>query len=164
MPRAFYRVLPTASLLLLMASCHPEGCYGPRAFDYNTTGVAVSNLVGTYTFDGTNAAILTRKGFPNHSGFISLRPDMTFGCSNVPNMVGIPKPGVYLSSSSGSWRVTKSRVIWEVELTDGDFEGMAGWSLLRFPVVGERAPYGIELMIDHDEGYWLRYRRSQELR
>lgn len=54
MTRANFRVLLTTILMLLMVSCHPEGCYGPRAFNYNTTGVAVSNLVGNYTFDGTN--------------------------------------------------------------------------------------------------------------
>jgi hypothetical protein len=162
MIRAKLKVLPTAILLLLMVSCHPEGCYGPRAFNYNTTTVAVSDLVGTYTFDGTNASVLNRLGFTNHSGFISLQPDLTFVCSNVPCVVGIPKPGVYLSST-GKWRTVKRSAIWEVELYDGDFDGRAGFVALSFPVVGESPPYGIQLTINHDEGYWVRYRRSREL-
>ena len=163
MSRTCLRVLPTALLLLLMVSCHPEGCYGPRAFDYNTKGVTVANLVGTYTFDGTNATVLNKLGYTNHSGFISLKPNMTFVCSNVPCVTGIPKPGVYLSST-GKWRTVKTTAIWEVELYDGDFMGMAGHIALTCSVLGESPPHGIELTINHAEGYWLRYRRSQELR
>lgn len=163
MTRASLKVLPTAILLVLMVSCHPEGCYGPRAFNYNTTRVAVSNLVGTYTFDGTNASVLNRYGFTNHSGFISLKSDMTFVCSNVPCIVGIPKPGIY-SSSTGKWRAVKTAAIWEVEMYDGDSDGIAGFSTLRLPVLSESPPHGIELTINHDDGYWVRYRRSQELR
>jgi hypothetical protein len=37
-------------------------------------------------------------------------------------------------------------------------------SVLSLPVLGEAPPYGIELTINHDEGYWVRYRRNQELR
>lgn len=156
MSRFCLRLL-TAFVMLLMVSCHPEGCYGPRAFDYNTKGVAIADLAGTYSFDGTNASVLNKHGFTNHSGFISLKPDMTFICSNVPGISGIPNPGVYLSST-GKWRTVKTAAIWEVELYDGDFTGMAG-STLTCPVLGESPPHGIELMINHDEGYWLRYRR-----
>ena len=42
--------------------------------------------------------------------------------------------------------------------------GMVGFMGLRFPIVGEFPPHSIELTINHDEGYWLRYRRSQALR
>jgi hypothetical protein len=163
MTRATLRALLTAIFLLLMASCDPAGCYGPRAFNYNTTGVAVSNLVGTYTFDGTNAAVLSRYGFTNHSGVIRLLPDMTFAFSNVPCIVGLPKPGVY-SSSGGKWRAVKTAGIWEVELYDADPEGIAGFSTLSLPVLGSSPPHGLELTINHDEGYWVRYRHSPGLR
>jgi len=163
MTRTSLKLLPIAILLLMMVSCHPAGCYGPRAFNYNTSGLTASNLVGTYTFDGTNASALIKHGFTNHSGFISLKPDMTFVCSNVPCVVGIPKPGVYLSST-GKWRIVKTAAIWEVELFDGGFDAMSGLVALSFPVLGKFPPHGIELTINHDEGYWVRYRRSQDLR
>jgi hypothetical protein len=157
--KSFFRVLPTSLLLLLMASCHPEGCYGPKAFGYNTKGVAASNLFGVYTFDGASGPILDRIGFTNHSGSIELKPDMTFMFSKIPC---IAQKGVY-SSTSGKWRIVPNNAIWEIEFYDGaGFNSIGGYSSLSLPILGGSPPYGIELAINHNEGYYVRLQGSQK--
>ena len=153
------KIFPMALPLSLMASCHPEGCYGPRSFGYNTKGVAVSNLFGTYTFDGVNASVLDRNGFTNRSGSIQLKSDMTFVCSEIPCIMNTPKRGVYFSTA-GKWRIVQNAAIWEVELYDVDFTTMAGYAALSFPILGESPPHGLELAINHGEGYWIRFQRK----
>lgn len=157
MPRTALKILPTVLLVLLLVSCHPEGCYGPRAFGYNTKGVAVSNLVGTYTFEETN--VLNQLGFTNDSGSITLKSDMTFVCSNLPSVAGIPQQGVY-SSWTGKWKPLKEHAIWKVKFYDEDRSSTGHLHVLDLPVLGESPPHGIELSIDHDRGYWVRLRRS----
>ena len=157
MPRSILKILSTVFLLLLLASCSPEGCYGPKAYGYNTKGVVVSNLVGTYTFDDTN--VLKRLGFTNYSGFITLKPDMTFVCSNVPSVACIPQPGIYSSNWSGKWKLVTVHAIWAVKFYDED--GTGHCSSLDLPVLGESAPHGIQLTINSDEGYWVRLHRSE---
>jgi hypothetical protein len=163
MPRTWFKLLPTLLLLVLFASCHPEGCYGPESFGYNTKGVGVSNLFGTYVFDGTNGALLDKKGFTNHSGSIQLQPDMTFVFSNVPFIMNLPQPGAYVSTT-GKWRAVHTKAIWSLEVYDVDFKSMGGYASLTFPILGENPPHGIELAINHSEGYYIRYRRSQNER
>src|SRR5439155_17997305 len=160
MIRTSLKIFPVALLLVLLVSCHPEGCYGPKSFGYNTKGVVISNLFGTYTFDGTNASVLDRNGFTNRSGYIQFKSDMTFECSEIPCIMDIPKKGVYFSTA-GKWRVVRSGAIWEVELYDVDFTSMAGcYVALSFPILGESPPHGIELAINHGEGYWIRFQRN----
>lgn len=157
-----FKLLPTLLVCGLMVSCHPEGCYGPKSFGYNTTGVAASNLFGTYVFDGTNSSVLDAKGFTNHAGFIQLRPDMTFVFSNVPFIMNVPQNGVYVSTT-GKWRSVQTAAIWSVEIYDVDFKTMGGYACLTFPVLGEHRPYGIELAVNHSEGYYIRYRKSRDV-
>src|SRR3954468_14422715 len=141
--RASFKIFAIALLLTLVISCHPEGCYGPKSFGYNTKGVAISNLFGTYTFDGTNASVLDRNGFTNRSDYIQLKSDMTFVCSEIPCIMYLPKKGVYFSTA-GKWRIVQSAEIWELELYDLDSGSMAGYSNLSFPILGESPPHGIE--------------------
>jgi len=153
----------TVILLSLFVSCHPDGCYGPESFGYNTKGVAVSNLFGTYVFDGANTSVLNKKGFTNHSGSIQLKPDMTFVFSEVPFIMNVPQSGVYVSIS-GKWRAVQTKATWAVEVYDVDFKSMGGYGALTFPILGEHPPHGIELAINHAEGYYIRYRWSQNAR
>ena len=161
MSRTRFRLLPTLLLLGLMVSCNPEGCYGPKSFGYNTKGVATSNLFGTYIFDGTNASVLDTKGFTDHSGSIQLKPDMTFVFSNVPFIMNLPQSGVYVSTT-GKWRTVQTEAIQSVEVYDVDFKSMGGYASLTFPILGEHPPHGLQLAINHSEGYYIRYRRSQD--
>jgi hypothetical protein len=161
MVRSTLKTLLGLCLLLLLVSCHPAGCYGPKAFGYNTKGVAAANLVGAYTFDAKNAATLGRLGFTNHSGSITLRQDMTFVCSNLPCVEAIPKPGGY-SSWTGKWRLTQEGLVWNVGLYDEDFGGAPGLHGLTLAVLGDHPPHGLQLYINEDAGYWVRLRRAGE--
>jgi hypothetical protein len=161
MRRNLPRILTVALLLTLIVSCHPEGCYGPKAFGYNTKGVAASNLFGIYTFDGFNASVLDKKGFTNHSGYIQLKSDMTFVFSEIPCIMNVPRSGVYFSTA-GKWRIVPSNAIWEVEVYDVDSTKMGGYATLAFPIVGESPPHGIELAINDSEGYWIRFQRNRK--
>ncbi|MCD6048945.1 MAG: hypothetical protein K0Q55_348, partial [Verrucomicrobia bacterium] len=76
MTRQHLKLLPTLVLLLFVAACHPEGCYGPKAFNYNTMPMVTSNLFGAYTLDVPHAT-LEKYGFTNYTGSIRLKPDMT---------------------------------------------------------------------------------------
>jgi hypothetical protein len=153
MPRTCLKLLSTVLLLGLIVSCHPEGCYGPQSFGYNTADVVVSNLFGNYVFDGTNS-----------SGSIQLRPDMTFVFSNVPLvMVYPPQNDVYVSTT-GKWRTVQTKAVWSVEIYDLDFKSMRGYASLTFPILGEQPPHGLELAINHAEGHYIRYRRSSDAR
>jgi hypothetical protein len=145
--------------LLLLVACHPEGCYSTSSFGYNTDGVVISNLVGVYTFNTNQARTLTYLGYTNHSGYVELRADMTFVCTNIPRVMGIPQSGEYLWST-GKWRVVKVG-IWNVEIYDLNFDGMDGYSSLDWPVIGDAPPHGLELTINHDEGYWIRLERTE---
>jgi hypothetical protein len=141
-------------LLVLMASCTPAGCYGPKAFGYNTQGVAVSNLFGIYRFDGTNASILNQNGFTNHAGYIELRSDMTCVLSNVPRMWLNPAASVYVS---GTWKWKPMKPVheggaWELEILAPSSDGL-GPDNLSFPILNESPPHGIEIDINHNLGY-----------
>lgn len=164
MNRTFLKRLPTALLLVLLVSCHPEGCYGPKAFGYNTKGVTVSNLFGIYTFDSGNGAVLDAKGFTNHSGYVELKSDMTFVFSEMPCIVSFPKKGVY-SSTTGRWKIIPHNAIWEIEFYDGvGLNSICGYYVLDLPILGESPPHGIELAINHNEGYYIRLQKSQNRR
>src|SRR4051812_1763699 len=117
MKEILLKILPTAFLLSLLVSCSPAGCYGPRAFGYNTKGVTTSNLFGTYSFDGTNPSVLDRKGFTNHSGIIRLNSDMTFVCSNLPSIMDAFNQPVYFSTT-GKWRIVPEGATWDVQCYD----------------------------------------------
>jgi hypothetical protein len=160
-PHNCCKLLLMAGFLSLFVACHPEGLYGPKAFGYNTTGVVVSNLFGTYVFDGANPALLDQMGFTNHSGSIQLKPDMTFVFSQVPFVMNVPQSGVY-ASTTGKWRVIQTEAIWSVEVYDVHDMSMGGYASLEFPILGEKPTYGIELAINHSEGYYIRYRRNQD--
>lgn len=143
-----------------MPACHPEGCYGPKAFNYSTNPVAITNLFGTYVFDGTNAAVLKQNSFTNFSGTIRLNSDRTFTCSDIPCILYPVKPGEYFSAS-GKWRVIQNEAICEVELYDLDSGSLNGYSAYSFPILNETPPHGLQLTINHNEGYYIRYRRSE---
>lgn len=159
MTRQHLKLLPTLVLLLLVAACHPEGCYGPKAFDYNTKPVVTSDLFGSYTLDGPHV-ILEKYAFTNYTGSIQLKPDMTFVCSDIPSIFYPPKPGVYFSST-GQWEVVHNGNIWEVKLHSPSADSLAGFGSLTLPILNEAPPHGLELTINHDEGYFIRYRRSK---
>lgn len=153
-------ILAAVLLPIFMTGCHPEGLYGPNAFGYNTQGVTNSNLFGTYSFDGTNAQVLSAQGFTNLSGFIELKPNMTFVFSNVPSVMAYPKTNLYYSTT-GNWRVVQEKAIWVLEVYNIPFGTMSGYVGFTFPILGETSPHGIELTISHDEGYWIRFSKSQ---
>jgi hypothetical protein len=113
MPRSIPKILSAVFPLLLLASCSPAVCYGPKAFGYNAKGVVASNLVGTYSFDDTN--VLNHLGFTNYSGFITLKPDMTFVSSSVPWVAGTSRPGVYSTNWSGKWKPANVHGVWVVK-------------------------------------------------
>ncbi len=160
--KTFLKILPTTLLLFFIVSCHPEGCYGPKAFGYNTQGVVASNLFGIYTFDGANASALNAKGFTNGAGYIELKSDMTFVFSEIPSVVHVPQKGVYFSTT-GKWRIIPHNAIWEVEFYDGvGLNSIGGFSVLSLPILGETPPHGMQLAIKHGEGYYIRLQRSEK--
>ncbi len=94
-------------------------------------------------------------------GTCNVRPDMTFVFSDVPFVMSVPRSGVYVSTT-GKWRTIQTEAIWSVEVYDVDFKSMGGYGSLTFPILGEHPPHGLQLAINHAEGYWIRYRRSQD--
>jgi hypothetical protein len=156
MKRSTQGICLVSSFLLLLVACHPEGCYSPESFGYNTTNtLAPSNLFGLYKFDGRNASKLARDG-----GKIWLKPDMTVEFSDLP-VVNPPEPIKY-DSGKGSWKLAKQGVIWEVELYDLNLTTSNGYSIHHFPVVGTSYPYSLEAIISHDEGYWIRFCMTEQ--
>jgi hypothetical protein len=158
MTRASLKILSTAAFVILFAACHPEGCYGPKAFDYNTNGTTASNLVGTYQIDTPSVSVLQRKGFADRSGRLELKSDMTFVLSNIPCVWKFPLAEAY-ASARGKWRIAKHKAIWVIEIYDYDFSKMCGFASLTFPILRDNPPHGIELSINHDEGYYIRLER-----
>ena len=147
--------------LLGFVACHPAGCYGPKAFDYNTGGVTASNLAGVYRLDDLSRDALRKGGFNELSGHVELKSDMTFHFVNVPCAWNFPKAEGY-ASAKGRWRLVKSGAIWEVEIYDYPFEEMCGYVALKFPVLRESPPHGLQLHIDHDSGYWVRVEHDRK--
>ena len=75
--------------------------------------------------------------------------------------MSIPKLRQY-SSASGKWRVVPENAIWVVEVYDVDFEKFCGYTALKLPIIGDSPPHGIELVVNHDEGYYVRLKRRAE--
>jgi hypothetical protein len=160
MNQRLVKYCPVALLLVLMVSCHPEGCYGPKSFCYNTKGLATSNLFGIYTLDEAHALLLASKGFTNYSGSILLRPDMTFQFSEIPCIMCSTIEGGVYSSATGKWRVAKQNAIWVLEIYDTDYQKMCcRYASFTLPILGESPPYGIELTINHDTGMWIKLKK-----
>jgi hypothetical protein len=155
----FVKRFPKLWLGLLMVSCHPDGCYGPRAYNYNTQGTTPAALVGTYRLGKDNGG--TQQERIEDDGFIHLKPDMTFESVQILERNG--SGGISTTALStpvvGRWRIIKTNAIWEVELlrqtANGEF---SPWK--QFPIIGQKPPHEIELFIDHDRGEWIRYHRD----
>jgi hypothetical protein len=141
---------------ILFVALHLTGCeglYGPKAFNYNTSGVVASNLFGAYHLDDTTW-VLAKKGYTNTAGSIVLKADMTFQVTDIPCL---QNGANNYSTASGSWKIQKQDAIWVVALSPQKGQTLCGFSGLTFPVLKDVPPHGIEIHINHDEGYWVRY-------
>src|SRR5687767_4031047 len=98
-------------LFLVFAACHPEACYGPKSFDYNTGGTRAADLVGKYSLDSSSQMILKQKGIADVSGYVELRSDMTFAFVNLPCAWNFPEL-TGRASASGRWKLVKKESVW----------------------------------------------------
>lgn len=161
MSRQILRYCLVATSLFLMVACHPEGCYGPKPFGYNTKGVETTNLFGLYILDEAHASFLDSKGFTNHSGSIWLRSDMTFEFSKIPCLMCFTIQGGVYSSTTGKWRVAQQNRIWVLEFFDADHQKQCcQYASFTLPIFGESPPHGIELAMNHDIGMWIKLKKA----
>ena len=49
-----------------------------------------------------------------------------------------------------------------MEVYDSNFEDFCGFTTLKLPIIGDSPPHGIELVVNHDEGYYVRLERRSE--
>jgi hypothetical protein len=145
------------AVVLFLSAC--QACSGPKDFGYNTAGVVASNLVGTYKVDETTW-VLERKGFTNLNGTIVLNSDNTFQFTSIPCVGYMGGTNVY-SMSAGTWRIRKEKEIWVVEALPSMSTTICGYGQWSLPVLGDSPPYGLQLYINDNEGYWVRYAKAQ---
>lgn len=140
--------------MLLVSILDP---WGPSAFNYNTKGVNPENLYGAYVADENSQQWLGQNGYTNSSGSFVVSRDGALVFHDIPDIWHFDPAGSY-ESVTGRWTIAQNQAVFAIKANFPVNTNKPRYTVCDFNIVNECPPHVIQLVIDHNRGFQIRYK------